>query len=125
MKARTTTKLVKNKKMNQDTYKLRREVMELIYEAKALTSGKLPRIEVRIADKDTSILGVATVGGNVIWITDGAIKQAKYDLRTVVYHEIVHAVYGVRHIETCPLMKAVHTPLTKAKCQKLFLKYVK
>lgn len=99
--------------------------MELIYEAKELVGGDLPRITVRIAKKETTTLGVATVGGNTIWITDAAIKQAQYDLRTVVYHELVHAVYGVRHIDTCPLMKPIHSPLPKRVCQELFLKYAK
>lgn len=118
------TKMVKNKKMNGDVYKLRKEALKYIYEAKSLVKD-LPRITIRIAEKHNKTLGVGRMGQNIIWITDEAIADNKYDLRTLVFHELLHAVYSIDHDENCPLMKSVHTPLTKVQCEKLFKKWAK
>jgi hypothetical protein len=118
------TKDLKNKEMNDATYQLRRKVIESIYKAKKLDPN-LPRIEVKITDNHERILGQAYMSSNKIWITERAIKQAKFDVDTIVFHEIVHAVYGVGHDESCPLMKSVHSPLEESERNKLFMKYVK
>lgn len=123
MRRNDTTKLVRNKKMNDETYALRREAMKFVYEAKELVGGELPRITVRIAEKHNKTLGVGRMGQNIIWITDEAITNKRFDLRTLVFHELLHAVYAVDHDESCPLMKSVHTPLTKSQAQKLFKKW--
>mgnify|MGYP003630326674 FL=1 len=60
------TKKIKNFKMNDEVYKLRRQVIELIYEAKR-GGINLPRIAVRIGEqkaKHKNVLGVATMNGN-------------------------------------------------------------
>ena len=114
--------IVKNLKMNDEVYKLRRMVMDFVYRAKKLTENELPRITVRISEisvpeliktdvnfstnsnAQIRILGVATMGNCEIWISEGTIKNG-YDLQWVTYHEILHAAYGIPHIPESPLMK--------------------
>jgi hypothetical protein len=57
-----------NYKMDSDVYKLRRKVINLIYELK--NEGLiLPRIDVRIGEnKNCNVLGTAKLHGNIIWI---------------------------------------------------------
>jgi hypothetical protein len=103
----TSTKL-KNLDMNADTYKLRRQVIELIYEANKLV--RLPRVDVRITERDTEgkgvgggeVLGQARMKSNIIWISKESVRSR--GLRAVVFHELLHAVYGVPHTESSPLM---------------------
>ena len=98
------TKLLKNKTMNKDTYKIRRQVIELIYQAKRLVP-ELPRIEVRIAENSKRTLGVGRMGQRIIWITERSAAD-----KSTVFHEILHAVYSTEHVEGCPLMDAVEQP---------------
>ncbi len=81
--------------MDDAVYKLRRQVIELIYEAKR-GGVNLPRISVRIGEQKAkhNVLGVATMKGNQMWITKDAIDLGTDTLRNVVFHEIAHAVYG-------------------------------
>jgi len=98
--------------MNEDTYKLRREVIDLIYEAKE-TDPDLPRINVRITEDNSRTLGRARVGGSekIIWIPKSTIQGKSHDfVRSVVFHEICHTAYGTRHDESCPLMKSIYEP---------------
>lgn len=118
------TKKLKNKEMNTQTYKLRKEAMKFVYEAKLL-DPTLPRITVRITDNADTILGMARFNKNIIWIVEKSITKNQYDLRTVVFHEILHAVYGIHHDESCPLMKAIHSPLSKRDCEYHFKKWIK
>lgn len=53
------SKLVKNKNMNNEVYKLRRKVINIIYDLKK--DLDLPRIIVRITDNNGNILGVGTM----------------------------------------------------------------
>jgi hypothetical protein len=119
------TNLLKNKEMSGDTYKLRRQVMELIYEAKELLNGNMPRITIRIAEHNgqSNALGVGRMGKNIIWIEEKTLKM-EY-LREVVYHELCHAIWAINHNEECPLMSSTvgKKPLKKSEVQKLFLKY--
>lgn len=112
----TTAKLT-NKKMSPEVYRLRRQVIDLIYEANKLVA--LPRIDVRVTDRHQMILGVAEMKGNIIWITEETVAS-----RSVVFHEILHAVYGQEHVEGCPLMApAISKNLDRQTCDSLFLKY--
>lgn len=123
----TESKFTVNKKMNDKTYALRRQVIELLYEIKSLVPS-LPRIDVRICDakRGESVLGVGRMNCNFIWITEEAISSPRFDLREVVYHEVLHAVYGVEHDEHCPLMGAyTKGNMTKAEIQKHFMTWVK
>ena len=121
------TKKIKNFKMNDEVYKLRRQVIELIYEAKR-GGLNLPRISVRVGEqtaKHKNILGCAKMNGNQMWITKEAIDLGMDTLRNVVFHEIAHAVFNVDHDEKCPLMakELPNTMLNKEDCLKHLIKY--
>jgi len=131
MKNMTATKH-NNRKMNQDTYKLRREVMSHIYAAKKLCAEinvALPRIDVRITDVKEGcerVLGTARLNDNIVWIPASTV--ARDDLRQVVFHEILHACYGVEHDKHCPLMSPCIKKLADflpTSPEKVFLQYVK
>jgi len=95
-----------NLKMNDDTYKLRREIINIIYGAK--NHVDLPRVNVRITDahkgKKKNVLGTGSMGGiPVVWIPKTTINDPR--LKQVVYHELVHAVCNKGHDPRCKLMK--------------------
>lgn len=120
------TKEVNNYKMSEGVYKLRREVINLIYEAKNFGIN-LPRINVRIGTAtkgNENLLGLAQMqGAKNIWITDKAYKSTDY-LRHVVFHEIGHAVFKLEHKDTCPLMRAkLNKPCTKEEALKILKRY--
>lgn len=120
--SKVKSEILDNKKMNQDTYEMRSEVMDIIYEIKNEIVD-IPRVEVRITNSDEKYFGVAKRGANEIFITDTAVKSDY--LRQVVYHEVLHAVYGTYHNENCALMQSQENEvLTKEKCQELFKKYI-
>ena len=115
---------IKNFKMNDITYKKRRKVIDLIYEAKKEIKD-LPRIEVRIGEaRKKNVLGVAMLKDCKIWITDDAINMGDDALRNVVFHEIVHAVTGFRHDKNCYLMHPnLPTNPKPEKSLEAFIKY--
>jgi hypothetical protein len=106
----------RNLKMNPDTYVLRRKVIDLLYEIKKFDPN-IPRVEVRITDnaperieKNCRFQPLALAWMNkakmdrcVIWVSKKAVADA--DLRTIVYHEVLHTIYGIPHIESNKLMK--------------------
>ena len=94
-----------NKKMNNEVYSLRRKVINIIYDIKKEVD--LPRIEVRITDSHTHILGVGRMNCNIIWITEECINCNPKTLFHVVAHEIGHAVFGLSHDDNCKLMKPI------------------
>lgn len=112
-----------NKKMNQKIYSLKRKVLNIIYEAKELLKGDMPRITIRITScHKNNVLGTARMNDNIIWIPEETCSDQR--LRHVVYHELCHAIWGVQHNNDCPLMNPiVSKPCTKKECQKIFLKY--
>jgi len=118
---------IKNFKMNDEVYKLRRQVINLIYEVKKEFLS-FPRIEVRIGEaRNHNVLGVAKLSRKQIWITKRAIDMSQDALRNIVYHEIVHAVTGFGHDDKCPLMKPTLDGylLNKNECMKYLKKYIK
>ena len=122
----------KNKRMNDDTYALRRKVIEVIYEAKNMLrkEGKeMPRIDVRITDVDHKALGWAYIGLNMVYMPEQMFTnpRLKTYFKEVVLHEIVHAVTGFRHDDKCPLMSPSigQKPMSEAEMWKHFLKYFK
>jgi hypothetical protein len=118
-------KKIKNFKMNNVTYPLRRKVINLIYAVN--NSGvNLPIIEFRIGEpRKQNLLGCALLKDNKIWITDDAIKMGEDALRNVVFHEIVHAVTGFGHDEKCPLMcSALGKLLNKKDCLNKLKQYI-
>jgi hypothetical protein len=89
--------------MNNATFALRKQAMAFIYEAKNLVPT-LPRINIRITEKSESIMGVGSNTTTTIWLTEDTVNSAR--LKEIVYHEIVHAAFGLGHFEGCKLMDA-------------------
>ncbi len=107
-----------NLPMNTGTYELRTKVMSLIYEALHITGGRrlLPRVEVRIVLKKGRTLGVASLAGvQHISIVQSVIESGNEALlRHVVFHELCHTWFKIRHSKSCPLMNnTVSQPVTK------------
>ena len=92
-------------KMSNNTYKLRRKVINYIYDIKNRFNLDLPRIEVRISTMKKHI-GLGWYGQNIIRIKD-TLKDDK--LKSIVLHEIGHAVFYLFHDDNCILMN----PYTK------------
>lgn len=131
MRKNFTTEFGKNLKMNNDTYALRRQVIDIVYQAKNVLRSNginLPRLDVRIIDtENNNALGVARLRGNIIWISTKSLSKFKAHLRDVVYHEIVHAVTGFEHDDSCPLMSPCINllPLSDTQANELLVKYFK
>ena len=120
-----TTKRFINFKMDNEVYKNRRKVLDFIYELKN-EGFKLPRIDVRIGtSQKCNVLGKARLKDNIIWITQEAIDNGNNELRSVVYHELLHAIYGCNHVKGCPIMSAIQPDVvaTKLKAIEIFKKY--
>jgi len=120
-----TTKSFVNFKMSDEVYKNRRKVLNFVYELK--NEGlKLPRVDIRIG-KSTKcdVIGKARLKGNIIWITQTAIDNGDNELRTTVYHELLHAIYGCNHVRNCPIMSASQPEVVvnKVKAIEIFKKY--
>ena len=121
------TKQIKNFDMNDNTYKMRRQVINMLYEIKKEIKN-FPRIEVRIGEeRDHKVLGVAQLKDKKIWITKRAVDMSEDALRNIVYHEVVHAVTGFGHDDLCPLMKPTLDGylLNKNQCMEYLKKYLK
>ena len=118
------TKQIKNFKMNDITYKMRRSVIEILYTAKS-KGIILPRINVRIGESTHDYPNVLGVGGNHnIWITKKAIDRSSNYLLHVVLHELCHAIFNLPHNESCPLMASVlDKPCTNSQAWKIFEHY--
>ena len=111
-----------NREMNPETYKLRRKVIDLVYEAKRISAVELPRIDVRITDCNREgTLGTARMGDRIVWIP--ATSTDRDDLRHIVFHEILHAVFGQPHVKGCPLMDAHISKVPTSEIDRLFRHY--
>jgi len=109
--------------MTDELYELRREVIDIIYDAKDLCD--LPWIKVKIVEYQNSTLGTAWMEGNKMYIATRAVEKDSIDLRGLVYHEILHTVFGVDHVGGCPLMDPTHPEreYSKEELDELFVKY--
>ena len=118
------TKYINNFKMNDDTFKLRRKVISILYEAKD-QGIKLPRINVRIGSAAAGHENTLGVGGSLnIWITEKAIDRGYNYLLHVVLHELCHAVFNMDHNEKCKLMaSSIGTPCEAREAWAIFRKY--
>jgi hypothetical protein len=99
----------KNLDMSPEVYKLRRMVMDYVYEAKRLTGGTMPRVEVRITDNaDYHAKNIAGLGSmdklKALWIPSDLLKKPATYIKYVVFHEILHAVYKIQHDNDSYLM---------------------
>jgi predicted metal-dependent hydrolase len=98
------TKGANIKDMDSETYKLRREVIDIIYKIKKIIP-ELPRLQVRVVDtvphirKEQGWLGFAYTGQDTIFIDNEFIKNTGNHLEYVVAHEVIHAVTGAIHVE--------------------------
>lgn len=119
--------VLKNKK--EEYFELRKLVMNFIYEAKSLLNGiETPRVEVKICYKDESknnVIGQGYLNQYKINISEAWLDKSDNDIRTLVYHELVHTWFKYAgHDESCVLMSSVITKgLSKKTVQKTFLKY--
>jgi len=116
-----TCKTLANKTMSREIYDVRRMAMAFVYEARALVPD-LPRIQVRITEDHDTVLAIARMRDCKIWISE---RSVDFDLRTIVFHEILHAVFGATHDESCPLMGSVHRPLSRDLASSLFSSWAK
>ena len=135
------TKQLKNKtaygcklrKMNDDTYRLRRNIMSIIYDANKIVKGyngsRLPRVEVRIVKQSKCetdrVYGYAYLGKNIIHIREDVAEKNSSSLYHTTYHELVHTLFNQGHDENCKLMKERGTRLNKKESEKIFLEYYK
>jgi extradiol dioxygenase family protein len=124
---------MQNKKMNENTYKERRIVMNHLYTLKNHVRKQgmdIPRINVRICErtKYNSPLGVGRANDTTIWIPIDYFQNTRYEkhLLFVVAHEILHAAYNIKHDDNCPLMcPRLNTKVSNAEVLRIFTKYVK
>lgn len=111
-----------NRPSDSATHAQRKKVMSIVYQAKKLLEGKLPRITVRITDcNNPSVLGAAYPGQCHVLIPAAHVDRE--DLKATVYHEILHAVYNTSHVDGCPLMSAHAIPCNGNQADKLFTQY--
>jgi hypothetical protein len=107
--------------MNPETYALRKQVMNYIYRAKKLLREKFGYDlfdfqRIRIIDADTSVfvayegkyvqnlfVGCASTGGNEIYIPANSL-DGKYDVQGIVYHELLHSAFCMKHDPETVLM---------------------
>jgi len=96
------------RRMDSETYQLRRNVINIIYDIKRM-GYDIPRIEVRIVQKreETNIMGYAYLNQNIVHIDQYWAGANKNRLVHLVLHEIVHAVTGFRHDDDCYLMNPI------------------
>jgi len=104
MRKNKTTKNFINFKMTDEVYKLRKKVINVLYDLKN-NGFNIPRIDVRIGQhKDCQVLGVARLNNNIIWITENAIDKKENEFYHTVLHELIHTIYGCEHDEKCHIM---------------------
>ena len=104
MKKEKTTKHFKNYKMTNEVYKLRKKVINVLYELKNM-GYSLPRIDVRIGQsKHYNTLALARLNDNIMWISERAIEQKENNFYHTILHELIHTIYGWGHDEKCHIM---------------------
>jgi len=107
------TQILKNKpahgakilSMNKDTYKLRREVMNVIYKVKS-SGFNIPRVEIRIIECSNAT-AYAYTGQNVVHVDLYAFSksvQRRNMFEQIILHELVHAIFGIGEVKGCKLM---------------------
>ena len=120
------TKLI-NKKSN--FYSQKKEVMKYVYEAKNIASKygiNHDRIEIKITNNSSDCIALATINSSkkTIWITEQAIIYN--DLRQTVFHEILHTLYNIEHVNGCPIMHPTRTKnkYSNKEITSVFIKYI-
>jgi len=127
---RRATKGFKNRDMNDATYKLRRAVIDIVYEFKHRYA--IPRQTVRIVERDWSedthdgwhnAIGYAGMGANYVHIRADWAGKSRHALLPLVAHELVHSVLAVGHDDECKLMSPYFESMTEAQVWKACDKY--
>jgi hypothetical protein len=114
-------------KMDDEIYKLRRNVINVIYEIKDMFPS-IPRQVVRIVERDMTedthdgwhlACGYAGLGANYIHITKKWSQIDRY-IYELVAHELVHSIVAFGHDDKCPLMSPClgAKPMSKADVNK-------
>jgi hypothetical protein len=128
-----------NRESNDETHALRAKVMRYIYDAKNLVRKEFgynqPRVNMRVVDWSpervilNNALACATGYGTGVILVPAATISGKWEkhLKSIVYHEILHATYCVEHDDSSPLMHPIITrvPLQGEELDKWFIKHVK
>jgi hypothetical protein len=110
-------------KMNDNTYALRRKVMDVLYQIKR-KGYSIPRIEVRIVDGNTDACAYAYLGQNIAHFNEEYIGRENFT--QIVLHEVVHATFGVGEVVGCKLMHCSefwNNNVSESEAWKLFEKY--
>lgn len=109
---------------SDQTYELRRKVINILYEVKRKTS--IPRIEVRIVTNgDHNVIGYAYFQANIIHINKAYMNNETKLVHTVL-HELCHAVKGINHVKGCHLMDAYEPEKIDLELSwSLFMEYIK
>ncbi len=125
------TKGFKNREMNDDTYKLRRAVMTIIYEFKSRYN--IPRQTIRIVDRVHGekthdgwhrVIGYAGMGQNYVHIRGDWAGKSREKLLPLVAHEICHSVKAIEHDDACKLMSPTIVDMTEDDVWKACDKYL-
>ena len=125
MRKNKTTKNFINFKMTDEVYKLRKKVINVLYDLKN-NGFDIPRIDVRIGQhKNCQVLGVARLNSNIIWITENAIDKKENEFYHTVLHELLHTIYGCEHDNKCHIMTPYQPKVVfnKNKLLTIFKKY--
>jgi hypothetical protein len=93
---------------------------------------EFPRVDVRITDltpesEAMGTMATARLGDRIIWVPASTLED-DYDLHRIVFHELLHAVYSIRHIESCPLMRSrayLKAKVTPFVLDNIFLNYAR
>ena len=110
-------------KMDDNTYALRRKVMDVLYEIKR-RGYSIPRIEVRIVDSNTNACAYAYLGQNIAHFNKKYIGFKNFT--QIVLHEVVHATFGIGEVIGCKLMHCSefwNNNVSESEAWELFEKY--
>lgn len=119
-KGKRATKGFKNREMNNETYRLRRAVIDIMYEFKARYN--IPRQTVRIVDREQgtethdgwhNVIGYAGMGQNYVHILSSWANKSRSNLLALVAHEVCHSVKAIAHDDDCLLMSPIIVPMTE------------
>lgn len=119
-----SSKYYKNLKMNKGVYKLRKEIIGIVYKLKSVVD--FPRINVRITENpiDKNILGSAQLNSLIIWIPIDTIIHCDYEEKYwVVAHELIHTIKGIDHNPLCNLMNPTYKKISINEINKIFKSY--
>ena len=111
--------ILTNRDNNSLTHSLELRVERIIRDAERLYGYSFPPVTVIITHDSPEAYGVALMEGGIIWISERATNS-----RAVIYHELLHALFGLDHVKGCPLLDShIDSDLDRDICDALFLQY--